>query len=94
MYNRFTDVSLETTQQILILCQQMKSFPVFIVRKSNHPEDSYLYLVLAEKRRSETEITYTVWTYNEEFNSLNNGAYNMPLPSALQNMAERMSYFT
>ena len=44
-----------------------------IRRKSNHPDDDYLYMVSAKK----SDNTYAVWTWNESTKSLNHGHYNL-----------------
>ena len=46
-----------------------------IRRKSYHPDDSYLYMVVAKK----DDGTYTVWTsWNELLHTLNHGHYDLP----------------
>lgn len=43
--------------------------------KSNHPDDSYLHMVVA---RHKTNHTYAVWTcWNTKTESLNHGHYNL-----------------
>jgi len=53
--------------------------PVAVYRKSNHPEDSYLYMVSARN----TDGMYACWTsFNTTTQSLNYGHYNLTdLPS-------------
>lgn len=46
---------------------------VFVMRKSLHPDDWYLYVVVAKKKDKEE---YAFWSaYNDTFYTLNNGHY-------------------
>ena len=46
---------------------------VFVLRKSLHPDDWYLYVVVAKKKDEEE---YAFWScYNDYFQSLNHGHY-------------------
>lgn len=90
MFIRYTDLSMNTVQKISALCADLKTLPVLVTHKSNHPDDAYLFLVLAERRRSPNDISYVVWVYNEASNALVHGAYELTLPAALKNMSERL----
>lgn len=47
---------------------------VKVERKSNHPNDHYLYMVVAQHNND----TYAVWTcFNSETNSMNYGHYGL-----------------
>ena len=87
---RYTDLPLEIVPKICASCAEQEAVPVLISRKSNHPDDTHLFLVLAEQRRSSSEISYIVWTYNKYTDSLNSGAYGLAFPAALKNMSERL----
>lgn len=58
------------------LKKELPSYQLLDVRpKSNHPDDSYLYMVTAKKN----DGTYAVWTsWNELIKSLNYGHYDLP----------------
>ena len=51
----------------------------WVVRKSNHPDDSYLYMVAAKKRKGGFRgHEWTVWTcWNQSTKSLNYGHYDL-----------------
>ena len=52
---------------------------VEICRASEHPEDNYLYMVVAKKT---CDYSYTVWTsWNEMTQCLNNGHYDLSTES-------------
>ena len=46
-----------------------------VVRKSDHIDDDYLYMVSAKHRNNDTYATWTCW--NESCNSLNCGHYGL-----------------
>lgn len=49
-----------------------------VVRHSDHPEDCYLYHVIAKRRNAYWGDTYCCWTsWNETTQSLNYGHYNL-----------------
>lgn len=58
-----------------------------VIRKSNHPEDSHLYLVLSSRGH---ENRYTLHTYNASTGSLNGGCYDISLKKALNVLSERI----
>ena len=46
---------------------------IFVLRKSLHPDDDYLYVVIAQKKDKEE---YAFWSsYNDYFHTLNHGHY-------------------
>lgn len=50
--------------------------PVKVIRKSVHPDDAYLFMVVARKK---DDTSYAVWTsWNEQLQSLNYGHYDLP----------------
>lgn len=55
---------------------ELKNYePIYICRKSNHPDDSYLYSVIAQDSR---DGSYACWsTWNENTQSLNHGHYSL-----------------
>lgn len=87
---RYTDITMELAQKVTALCGQKGKYPVLIIRKSNHPEDAHLFLVLAESRRNPDKPDYLVWTYNESSDSMNYGAYDLTLGAAFSVMSERV----
>ena len=86
----FTDRPLYVAVDIDRLCTDLQTVPVFICRKSEHPDDAHLFLVLAERRYSPSETSYTVWVYNSSTNTLQCGAYALTFSTALKNMSERL----
>ncbi len=67
---------LEVLEQVNIYFREhLPKYNVLRVRrKSNHPDDSYLYMVSAKK----DDGTYAVWTcWNTQTKSLNYGHYNL-----------------
>lgn len=76
-------------QRIAAELLKLSRLPLLMIRKSDHPEDKHLYLVMGEQRRDDM-VSYDVWTYNDSFQSLNSGAYNLTLAQALKNMSERV----
>lgn len=48
---------------------------VNVLRKSNHPDDDYLYMVIAKHITNDTYATWTSW--NQSTKSLNNGHYGL-----------------
>lgn len=86
---RYTDMDMKVMQRIAAELLKLSRLPVFMIRKSDHPDDAHLYLVMGENRRENT-VTYDVWTYNDSSHSMNGGAYDMTLAAALKNMSERI----
>ena len=57
-----------------------------VIRKSNHPDDFYLYTVIAQHKISKT---YTVWScWNDKTESLNHGHYDIESLSNAEQLAE------
>lgn len=58
-----------------------------IVRYSNHPNDNYLYLVMA---KGGYKSGYVTWLYNDSVGGLCEGHYDMTFKNALTNLAKRV----
>ena len=56
-----------------------------VVPYSEHPSDSYLHTVIAKHNEK-----YTVWTYNEFTDALNNGIYDLSYGAALMKASMRL----
>ena len=60
-----------------------------IRRKTNHPDDDYLWMVSAKK----SDGTYAVWTgWNEAAQSLNHGHYNLKSMEECEKIFEEFYY--
>lgn len=69
--------------------ESLENYKVAMIAKlSNHPDDYYLYQVMAY---NENDDSYTVWhTFNTSTNSINNGDYGLTFHDALEVVKERI----
>ena len=66
--NQFYEVSKEVKNRIINACAENNAEAFLITRLSNHKDDNFLYLVLANKKNE-----YVCWEYNDSTQSLNHG---------------------
>lgn len=60
---------------------------VFICQQSNHPDDYYLFAVIAYRKRDDT---YIVYRFNLSTMDFNNGIYDLNFARALERLRERI----
>lgn len=60
--------------------------PILVKRASEHPEDHYLYMVLAEKKGTGEYATWT--SYNSSRKCLNHGHYGLSVEAAINLLNE------
>ena len=64
-YNEdFTTISTETYDKIRKATEELNCKPIMVCRASNHPEDDYLWVVLAQYIKPNPFGEYCVWTAN------------------------------
>ena len=64
-YNtNFTTITSEVYDKIQKATEGLGCMPIMICRASNHPEDDYLYVVLAQYTKPNPFGEYCVWTAN------------------------------
>ena len=92
----FTDISAEVTEKITKATAELNCKPVLICRASNHPEDDYLYVVIAQYIEPHTiyDNGYCVWTANvsrkTDVADLYYGNYGVSFKSALRVADEKI----
>lgn len=89
-YN-YTSVDPIIVERIRRRCEELNYELAFTSLLSCHPDDDYLYVVLARNLSNFPNIkpynNYTVWEYNSESDSLFWGKYE-------QNFSEALKFFT
>ena len=87
----FYDVPFEVREDLRFACAENNYRPIVTYRQTNHPEDMYLYRIIAKKIDEKDENTdYVVWMYNSERQALNHGVYGLDFPDALKVVADRL----
>ena len=92
----FTDISTEVTEMITQAVARLNCTPILICRASNHPEDDYLYVVIAQYIEPHTIYgnAYCVWTANTsrkaEVADLHYGSYGVSFKNALKVADEKI----
>lgn len=91
-YNPRYEVPIEISEKALEQVNKVEYEMLLIKRQSCHPQDNYLFLVLAKNPKNDT---YVVWDYNSSLNSLNIGRYCGTRELAMEewDKAERKSLF-
>jgi hypothetical protein len=57
---------------------------VKVLNASEHPDDDYLYMVIAKKKQNTYDGEYACWTcWNDQIKTLNFGHYNIDYETAL-----------
>lgn len=69
-------------------CSNNKASLVFACHASKHPDDQYLYALVAQHNERRD---YTVWQYNASTESLFWGNYNLTLKQALALLSEKLN---
>ena len=92
----FTDISTEVRESIAKAVAELNCTPILICRASNHPEDDYLYVVIAQYIEPHTiyDNGYCVWTANTsrkaEVADLYYGNYGVSFKNALKVADEKI----
>lgn len=76
MIVNFENVSNEIILNIQVLTENLGYELKKVFNYSNHPNDSYLYVVVGQ---GGYKNGYVVWTYNSNTNSLFSGTYDLEL---------------
>ena len=96
----FTSISLDEQDKIIAAVNKLNCEPVIICRASNHPDDSYTFVVIGQyiKPHPIYGKAYCVWTANtsrsESEADLYLGNYGMSFKSALKIVNENISDYS
>lgn len=95
-YNEdFTTITTEVYDKICLATAELGCMPIMVNRASNHPEDDYLWVVLAQyiKPNSIYGKAYCVWTANVSARrskaDLFYGHYGLSFTTALKVVADK-----
>lgn len=84
----FTTITAEVYDKIRKATEELKCMPIMICRLTNHPEDEYLYAVLAQYIEPHPIYgrAYCCWTANVSgrYTSLFYGSYGVSFKTALE----------
>ena len=94
-YNEdFTTMSLEVFNNISNAVEALDCVPIMISRLTNHPDDHYLYVVLAQYDKPHPIYgnSYVVWEANTsgKQTSLFYGHYGLSFKTAMEIIAEKV----
>lgn len=96
-YNEdFTTISSETYDKIRKATEELNCMPIMVCRLTNHPEDHYLYVVLAQYAEPHPIYgnAYCVWEANvsgrQDQASLFYGHYGLSFKTAMQIINEKV----
>lgn len=91
MKNDIFMVSDNIRKKITRECEDQNCLVQLITRKSDHPSDDFLYIVVAKKVIPLwDDKPYVVWLYNDSRESLYDGAYDLSSTRAMQVATERL----
>lgn len=94
-YNEdFTTIPVEIYDKIRAATEGLGCMPIMVCRASNHPEDDYLWVVLAQYIKPNDFGQYCVWTANtSRKNSVADlfyGHYALSFTTALKVVADKV----
>ena len=90
-FKDYLPIPKDIESEVKIACKNQGTKLILVTRNTLHPDDSYLYVVLA--KRLDNKITrppYVVWLYNSSVGGLGSGAYDLTLSQALQVFSSRL----
>ena len=93
-YNEdFTTIPAEIYDKIRAATEELGCMPIMVCRASNHPEDDYLWVVLAQYVKPRSYGQYCVWTANVSARrtqaDLFYGHYDLSFTTALKVVADK-----
>ena len=94
-YN-YLEIPAEVIEKInnCVKLYEMSSKAVFITKLSCHPDDDYLYIVIAQTANSkDPSSNYILWEYNADYNNLYWGHYNINFKEAMRIISEKINWY-
>jgi hypothetical protein len=92
-YN-YTSVDPIIVERIRRRCEELNYELAFTTKLSCHPDDDYLYIVIAQTANSkDPSSNYILWEYNADCNNLYWGHYNINFKEAMRIISEKINWY-